>query len=283
MDEYGLDKKFASNCINARIKTLQDQARQANQQMQGIQQEAESAVQSGMASAAGAAAAADALRAEEALVQLKLEDEVSRLRMQVKFLDAVPQQVAGFVGAGGGAAQTNIQNNLERVPLAFSGLEVATVGMVPTSTSGKCIMSPTSYLLLAISLGNTLVLISQLESGESSAGKEKTSGVSRGIVGDTNVLGQAVFGKLVSIRGAKHLVALEVRRNNLRGDVAVAEADDHAVLRSVVLVAVLDNEATTGIVVRLAFTSPTELHLKPLEVRPGLQHFNERHLSRVLI
>jgi len=105
MDEYGLDKKFASNCINARIKTLQDQARQANQQMQGIQQEAESAVQSGMASAAGAAAAADALRAEEALVQLKLEDEVSRLRMQVKFLDAVPQQVAGFVGAGGGAAQ----------------------------------------------------------------------------------------------------------------------------------------------------------------------------------
>ena len=100
MDEYGLDKKFASNCINARIKTLQDQARQANQQMQGIQQEAESAVQSGMASAAGAAAAADALRAEEALVQLKLEDEVSRLRMQVKFLDAVPQQVAGFVGAG---------------------------------------------------------------------------------------------------------------------------------------------------------------------------------------
>jgi hypothetical protein len=107
MDEYGLDKKFASNCINARIKTLQDQARQANQQMQGIQQEAESAVQSGMASAAGAAAAADALRAEEALVQLKLEDEVSRLRMQVKFLDAVPQQVAGFVGAGGGAAQSS--------------------------------------------------------------------------------------------------------------------------------------------------------------------------------
>jgi hypothetical protein len=99
MDEYGLDKKFASNCIDARIKTLQQNARLANQQMQGIQQEAESAVQSGMASAAGAAAAADALRAEEALVQLKLEDEVSRLRMQVKFLDAVPQQVAGFVGA----------------------------------------------------------------------------------------------------------------------------------------------------------------------------------------
>jgi hypothetical protein len=182
-----------------------------------------------------------------------------------------------------GAAQTNIQNNLERVPLAFSGLEVATVGVVPASKSGKCVTSPRLYLLLAVSLGNTLVLIGQLEGGESTAGKEKTGGISRGIVGDTNILGQAVFGKLVSIRGAKHLVALEVRRNNLRGDVAVAEADDHAVLRSVVLVAVLDNEATTGIIVRLAFTSPTELHLKPLEVRPGLQHFNERHLSRVLI
>ena len=139
------------------------------------------------------------------------------------------------------------------------------------------------YILLAVGLSDTLVLISHLKGGESAASEKKTSGISRSIVGNTNILGQAVFGKLVGIRGAKHPVALEVRRNNLRSDVAVAEADDHAVLRSVVLVAVLDNEAATGIIVRLAITSPAELHLKPLEVRPGLQHFNERHLSRVLI
>ena len=142
---------------------------------------------------------------------------------------------------------------------------------------------PRHDLLLAVSLGNTFVQVGHLEGSERATSKEETGGIGRGVVGDTNVLGQAVFGKLMGIRGAKHLVAQEVRRNNLSSDVAVAEADNHAVLRSVVLVAVLDNEATTGIIVRLPLTSPTVLHLVPLKVRPGLQHFNERHLSRVLI
>ncbi len=31
IDEYGLDKKFASNCIDTHIKTLQQNARLANQ------------------------------------------------------------------------------------------------------------------------------------------------------------------------------------------------------------------------------------------------------------
>ena len=119
IDEYDLDKKFASNCINARIKTLQDQARQANQQMQGIQQEAESAVQSGMASAAGAAAAAEARRAEGALVQRNLEEEVAGLLMRGKFLDVVSQEVADFVGAGGGASQSS-DVPAHREPFAFT-------------------------------------------------------------------------------------------------------------------------------------------------------------------
>jgi len=165
------------------------------------------------------------------------------------------------------AAKADVQNNFERILLAFRGFKVSAVGMV----------------LHAIGFDDTLVNISHFEGGKGATSKEETGGISRGIVGDTNVLGQAVFGKLVSIRSAKHFVANKMRRNNLRSDVAVAEADDHAVLRSVVLVAVLDNEATTSIIVRLAITSPTVLHLKPLKIRPGLQHFNERHLSRVLI
>lgn len=62
IDEYDLDKKFASNCVEERIKTLQDKVRLAHQQMRGIQQGAE-----------GAAAAAEARRAEGALVQRNLE------------------------------------------------------------------------------------------------------------------------------------------------------------------------------------------------------------------
>ena len=43
IDEYDLDKKFARNCVEQRITTLQDKVRLANQQMQRIQQEAEGA------------------------------------------------------------------------------------------------------------------------------------------------------------------------------------------------------------------------------------------------
>ena len=73
IDEYDLDKKFARNCVEERITTLQDKVRLANQQMQRIQQEAE-----------GAAAAAEVRRAEGALVQRNLEEEVARLRMRGK-------------------------------------------------------------------------------------------------------------------------------------------------------------------------------------------------------
>ena len=40
MDEYGLDKKFASNCIETRINTMQEKARLVNQQHQASQQQA---------------------------------------------------------------------------------------------------------------------------------------------------------------------------------------------------------------------------------------------------
>ena len=80
IDEYDLDKKFARNCVEERITTLQDKVRLAHQQMQGIQQGAE-----------GAAAAAEARGAEGALVQRNLEEEVTGLLMRGKFLDVVSQ------------------------------------------------------------------------------------------------------------------------------------------------------------------------------------------------
>ncbi len=68
INEYDLDKKFAINCVEERIKTMQDKALLSHQQMQGIQQGAEFAVQSARASAAGAATAAEARRTQGALV-----------------------------------------------------------------------------------------------------------------------------------------------------------------------------------------------------------------------
>jgi hypothetical protein len=74
IDEYDLDKKFARNCVEERITTLQDTVRLAHQQMQGIQQEAE-----------GAASAAEVRRAEGALVQQNLKEELARLQTRGKF------------------------------------------------------------------------------------------------------------------------------------------------------------------------------------------------------
>jgi hypothetical protein len=42
--EHCLDKKFASNCNDTRIKTLQEQARLVNQQQQASQQQASGVV-----------------------------------------------------------------------------------------------------------------------------------------------------------------------------------------------------------------------------------------------
>ena len=39
IDEYDLDKKFARNCVEERITTLQDKVRLAHQQMQGMNQQ----------------------------------------------------------------------------------------------------------------------------------------------------------------------------------------------------------------------------------------------------
>ena len=98
-------KKSALFSVEERITTLQDKVRLAHQQMQGIQQEAE-----------GAAAAAEVRRAEGALVQRNLEEEVARLRMRGKFLDDVPQEVADFVGAGEHAAQMGEASVREKPP-----------------------------------------------------------------------------------------------------------------------------------------------------------------------
>ena len=57
----------------------------------------------------------------------------------------------------------------------------------------------------------------------------------------------------------------------------VGKAHHQAVLRRVVLVAVLADEAFACTVVRLAFAAATILHLVPLKVRLVLDDLDERH------
>lgn len=72
------------------------------------------------------------------------------------------------------------------------------------------------------------------------------------------------------------LVAFEAGIRYLATDVLVGRADDHAVLRGVILVFVLNHKALAGKVVCLALAPPAELDLEPLEVRLVLHELHER-------
>lgn len=101
--------------------------------------------------------------------------------------------------------------------------------------------------LVSGDLLGSLVDAIELELLQETTGKEKASAVGGGVVGQTDL--DAVAGQLVGVCGANDLVTLDLGVGHLADDVLVREANDHAVLGGVVLVAVLDHQPATGIVV----------------------------------
>ena len=75
-------------------------------------------------------------------------------------------------------------------------------------------------------------------------------------------MGNAIALEFVTVRCAEDLVAGDFRCDDLSDDVAVCEADDEAVLGSIVLVLGLGDEALTGVVVGLSLTSSLVLSLE---------------------
>lgn len=74
-----------------------------------------------------------------------------------------------------------------------------------------------------------------------------------------------------------HLVSLDSGVGDLSNDNLVAETNNQSVLRGVVFVLVLDDEPLSGVVVCLAFPSPSVFNLEPLEVGLVLYYLNETH------
>jgi hypothetical protein len=61
----------------------------------------------------------------------------------------------------------------------------------------------------------------------------------------------------------------------LSDNILVGESNDQAILGSVVLVLILDNQAAAGIVISPSLTTPAEFNLVTLEVRFVLDNFNK--------
>ena len=78
-------------------------------------------------------------------------------------------------------------------------------------------------------------------------------------------MGNAIALEFVTVRCAEDLVAGDFRCDDLSDDVAVCEADDKAVLGSIVLILGLGDQALASVVVSLARTATLVLDL----VAPG--------------
>lgn len=144
-------------------------------------------------------------------------------------------------GTSGGAGETDIEVDLEGAALLTVNLSGLGQGE------------------LAIGLLNTSERLLDAELVESTASDQETGGVGGGPVGKTVL--NAVGLELVGVGGAEDLVTSDLGGDDLADDVAVGEADDQAVLGSVVLVLGLGDQALAGVVVGLARASTAVLDL----------------------
>jgi hypothetical protein len=158
---------------------------------------------------------------------------------------------------GGGADKTNIKEGLEGAALAIVGLD----GL------GESVL--TSGLL------DTLELLIKTELLEDTAGKEQTGSVGSSPVGQTLV--NAVLGELVSVGRGEDLVTRDLGVDDLGNDVAVGEADNHAVLGRIVLVLGLGDQTLASIVVGLTLAAATVLSLE------ATVKLSVRSISKILV
>jgi hypothetical protein len=148
-------------------------------------------------------------------------------------------------GTSGGAGQTDIKVDLEGAALLTVDLSGLGQGE------------------LAISLLDTSEGVLDAELVDGTTGDEKTGGVGSGPVGKTVL--DTVGLELVGVGSDEDLVTSDLGRDDLADDVAVGEANNQAVLGSVVLVLGLGDEALAGVVIGLSRSSTAVLDL----VAPG--------------
>jgi hypothetical protein len=161
-------------------------------------------------------------------------------------------------GTSGGTGKTNVEEGLEGAASTLLGLGSLSEGE------------------LSIGLLNTGEVLVQAELLESAAGKEQAGSVGGSPVGQT--VSNAIALELVGVGAGKDLVTGNFRVDDLGDDVAVGEANDQAVLRSVVLVLGLGDQALTSIVVGLSLSATAVLGLVATVVRAGLDGLRVRGL-----
>jgi len=152
----------------------------------------------------------------------------------------------------GSSTKTDIEEGLERSGTIIIGFDV---------------------VVFTINLGLSFVIKAKL--GVDTTGKEETSAISSGIVGQTDL--DTISGKLMGVGASEDNIVVHIGLDDLADDILAGDADDETVLGGLVLVLILGNQTLTGIVVSLAFASTTELDLVTLVISSVFYYFNESH------
>jgi hypothetical protein len=161
--------------------------------------------------------------------------------------------------AGGGSHETDVEESAEG-----SLLFVDSLGAVDIEE-------------FSVGSLNTLVETVKLEVLEESTGNEETGGVGGGVVGETSLETESL--ELLGVSLSEDFIALDGGEDDLNDDAGVGSSDAQSVLLGVVLVLVLLDESSSGLVVSLSLASASELDLISGVVRSGLHGLDECHVK----
>jgi hypothetical protein len=161
---------------------------------------------------------------------------------------------------GGGSGKTDIEECLEWAAL----LEV---------------LSVLHRVHVTVDLGLALIhgVHADVLEGQEATSGEEASAVGSSVVGVTGVDTEA--GELARVGSDEGLITFDRGVDDLADDALVGPANDETVLLAVVLILLLDHEASASLVIGLAFTATAPLGLVAFAVSLVLQNFDECHFN----
>jgi len=144
-------------------------------------------------------------------------------------------------GTGGGSVETNIEKSLEWSLVLDVVVDVE---------------------VLSVDVGVDGVHVGEVDLLEESSGEEETGGVAGGVVGKTG--GESMSSKFSGVSLAQNSISGHGGVDNLSNDLSVSSSGNKSVFLGVILVLVLLDQSSSGVVVSLALSSSFWLDLHSL-------------------
>jgi len=160
--------------------------------------------------------------------------------------------------------EATIDGTLESAEHLVTGGGSGETGVQEASEWAWAVVAWLHVVLVTVDLLLALVKLVELHLLQQSSSEQETGAVVGSVVLEANR--DAELGQLVGVSGADDNITAHSRVDDLADDISVGGSDDKSVFWGVELVLVLSAEASSGLVVSLAFLSSSEFWLESLEV-----------------